>query len=195
MPRIDPLARADLPQFTGVIGAIRQDHGYVPNSFLTLGRVPALLAANGQCADALWYDERLSQPLRRMTGFAFSFFSGAMYSAAHLAFGAEELGLARDKLMAIADYEHSPIYDEAERAVLRLCRHAARMPGEVTDTDVHLLRDHFDDHTILLLTGLIAWHAFLNRWNDIMATRLEGPPRHYAETYLQPMGWSLKQHD
>lgn len=195
MPRIDPLARADLPQFAGVIDAIGQDHGYVPNSFLTLGRVPGLLAANGLCADALWYDERLSQPVRRLTGFAFSFFSGAMYSAAHLAHRAEEHGLPREKLLAIADYEHSPVYDDAERAILRLCRHAARMPAEVTDRDMELLRDYFDRNTILLLTGLIAWHAFLNRWNDIMATRLEGPPREYAETYLQLMGWSLKQHD
>lgn len=194
MPRIDPLSRSDLPQFSGVIDAIGDDHGYVPNSFLTLGRLPSLLAANGLCADALWYDDRLPQPLRRLAGFAFSFFSGSMYSAAHLAYGVEALGLAREKLLAVADFEVAPVYDEAERAVLRLCRNAARMPGEVTDGNVAALREHFDEQTILLLTGLIAWHAFLNRWNDIMATRLEDAPRHYAETYLTAMGWRLKQH-
>lgn len=194
MPRIEPLTKQQLPEFAAVINAIEQDHGYVPNSFLTLGRLPALLEANGLCADAFWYDDRLPQPLRRLTGFAFSFFSGAMYSAAHLACGAEELGLAREKLLSVRDFEQSPVYCEVERDVLRLCQHAARMPGEVTDHDITALRGHFDEQTVLLIVGLIAWHAFLNRWNSIMATRLEDRPKRYAETYLTELGWSLGQH-
>lgn len=194
MPRVEPLRKTDLPQFAALIGAIEQDHGYVPNSFLTMGRLPALLAGNGLCADALWYDDRLPQAVRRLTGFAFSFFSGAMYSVAHLACGAEELGLAREKLLAVRDFEHSPLFSEAERDLLRLCRHAARMPGEVTDFDVAALRRHFDEQTILMIVGLIAWHAFLNRWNGIMATRLEDRPRRFAETYLTGLGWSVGQH-
>lgn len=109
MARIEPLTPQDLPDFSHVIAAIGNDHGYVPNSFLTLGRRPAFLDAMGKCADALWYDDRLPQPLRRLTGFAFSLFSGSMYSAAHLAYGAQELGLSRDKLLAIHDYETSMI--------------------------------------------------------------------------------------
>ena len=194
MARIEPLTAGDLPQFASVIEAIGADHGYVPNSFLTLGRHPAFLDAMGKCADALWYDARLPQPVRRLTGFAFSLFSGAMYSAAHLACGAEELGLSREKLLAVHGYETSPVYSPAERALLRLCRHAARMPGEVTDGDMAEMRRHFDEETILLIVGLIAWHAFLNRWNDIMATRLEEAPRRFAQDNLQPCGWSLGQH-
>ncbi|MDI5929168.1 carboxymuconolactone decarboxylase family protein [Rhizobium leguminosarum] len=194
MARVEPLTPQDMPEFKDLIGAIGTDHGYVPNSFLTLGRHPALLDAMGKCADALWYDDRLPQPLRRLTGFAFSLFSGAMYSAAHLAFGAEELGLAREKLLSVHDYETAPVYSDGERAVLRLCRHAARMPGEVTDADMRDMERHFDDGTILLIVGLIAWHAFLNRWNDTMATRLEDKPRRYAQDNLQPVGWTLGKH-
>ncbi|TPN85654.1 carboxymuconolactone decarboxylase family protein [Mesorhizobium sp. CU2] len=185
---------SDVPQFADVISAIHADHGYVPNSFLTLARNPALLGAMGKCAEALWYPDDIEQPVRRLVGFAFSLFSGSMYSAAHLACGAEELGLARQKLLAVRDFETSAVYDERERALLRLCRNAARMPGEVHDADVAELRNHFSEDAIVVITGLIAWHALLNRWNDIMATTLEDKPRRYAEQNLAAVGWILGAH-
>lgn len=194
MPRIDPLEEGAVPQFADVIAAIRADHGYVPNSFLTLARNPALLDAMGKCADALWYADTIEQPVRRLVGFAFSWFSGAMYSAAHLACGAEELGLPRGKLLAVCDYETSDVYDDGERALLRLCRNAARMPDELRDADISDLRRHYPEKTIVAITGLIAWHAFLNRWNDIMATTLEDKPRRYAEANLEAIGWHLGAH-
>ncbi|RVD33919.1 carboxymuconolactone decarboxylase family protein [Mesorhizobium sp. M4A.F.Ca.ET.020.02.1.1] len=194
MARIDPLSASDAPRLADVISAIQADHGYVPNSFLTLARDPALLGAMGKCADALWYPDDIEQPVRRLVGFAFSLFSGAMYSAAHLACGAEELGLAKDKLLAVRDFETSDVYDARERALLRLCRNAARMPGESRDADVADLREHFSEVAIVVIAGLIAWHAFLNRWNDIMATTLEDAPRRYAEKNLAATGWILGVH-
>lgn len=177
-----------------MISSIRADHGYVPNSFLALARNPALLGAMGKCADALWYADTLEQPVRRLAGFAFSLFSGSMYSAAHLACGAEELGLPKEKLLAVRDFETSDVYDDRERALLRLCRNAARMPDELRDTDISDLRRHFSEKTVVAIVGLIAWHAFLNRWNDIMATALEDEPRRYAEMNLATVGWKLGVH-
>ena len=194
MPRISALSVGDLPEFADVIAAIREDHGYVPNSFLTLGRQPGLLRSMGCCADAFWYPKVISQPVRRLVGFAFSLFSGSMYSAAHLACGAEELGLSRGKLLAVTEFETSPEFDDRERALLRLCRAAARMPGEVRDRDFTDLKRHFDEQGLLVLVGLIAWHAFLNRWNDIVATELEPAPRRYAEAVLGPVGWDGTRH-
>lgn len=193
-PRIAPLDHADLPAFADVIDAIRADHGYVPNSFLTLGRHPAMLRATGLLADALWYDDRLPQPLRRLTGFAFSWFSGAMYSAAHLAHGAVALGLPLDKLHAVDDFATASVYSDAERAILRLCRNAARMPHEVRDGDVADLRRHLGPEQTLLVIGLICWHAFLNRWNTIAATTLEPQPLAHAREWLAPMGWHPGPH-
>jgi alkylhydroperoxidase family enzyme len=195
MPRIVPMTRGDLPpHLKAVVGDMERDHGYVPNSFLTLARLPDLLVANGLLAVALWYTDALPQPLRRLAGFAFSLFSGAMYSAAHLAYGSEELGLSREKLLAVRDWETSPAFTEAERAVLRVCRNAARMPSEVTDRDMSELRRYHDDRTAILLIGLIAWHAFLNRWNDTLATELEEKPRANAEAILRPLGWHGERH-
>lgn len=194
MARFAPLDPQDLPDFAGIIAAIRADHGYVPNSFLTLGHHPGFLHSTGALAEALWYDDRLPQPIRRLTGFAFSWFSGAMYSVAHLGCGAEALGLPTAKLRAVDDWETSDLYSPAERAILRLCRHAARMPGEVTDADLDDLRRHFPEGQILLIVGLIAWHAFLNRWNMIAATTLEKAPQMNALAVLAPMGWHPGPH-
>jgi alkylhydroperoxidase family enzyme len=192
--RIAPLPTADLPDFAGVIAAIEADHGYVPNSFRTLGRHPAMLKATGLLADALWYDDRLPRPLRQLTGFAFSWFSGVMYSSAHLACGATEAGLPLAKLSAVDDWETDPIYTSAERAILRLCRHAARMPGEIVDADVTDLRAELGDEQALIVVGIICWQAFLNRWNMIMATELEEAPLAYALVHLAAMGWHVGPH-
>lgn len=194
MPRFAPLDPKDLPDFRAVIDAIREDHGYVPNSFLTQGRVPGLLAGTGLLADALWYPDQPEQRIRRLVAFGYSFFSGAMYSAAHTGEGAAAFGVPIGKLQAIADYRTDQRFDDDERAVLELCEAAAKAPAEVEDRHVKALETFFDNTTILRIVGLIAWHAFLNKWNDICGTTLEGTPRLFAEAHLAPAGWRLNSH-
>lgn len=184
----------DEPKIAEIISDIGRDHGYVPNSFLTMGRVPAILEANGSLTDALWYRGKLELRYRSLVSFAFSMFSGAMYSAAHTGCLAKECGLAEEKLLRVAEFETTDVFDVVERALLRLCRNAARMPGEVTDADIDHLKRHFDDAAIVSIVGLIAWHAFLNRWNGIIATKLEEKPRAYAETHLTSLNWVLWPH-
>lgn len=194
MPRFEPLAAHDLPEFKPVIDAILADHGYVPNSFLTQGRVPGLLKGTGMLAEALWYSETPDQRIRRLVAFGFSFFSGAMYSSAHTGEGATAFGVPAAKLRAIASYATDPTFAADERAVLELCAAAAQAPAAVKDRHVENLRAFFDEATILRIVGLIAWHAFLNKWNDICATRLEDQPRQFAETQLHDAGWHLSFH-
>jgi alkylhydroperoxidase family enzyme len=125
--------------------------------------------------------------------FAYSHYAGSYYSSAHCACGAEELGLAREKIMNIFDYETSPVYTDAERAVLRLCRHAARIPGEVTDKDVEDLKQHYSESIVTFIVGMICFMAFLNKWNEIAKTRLEDIPFKWASENLGPLGWHLDQ--
>ena len=188
-PRIAPLTETEIPEFAGVISAIRADHGYVPNSFLTLARYPGFLNATGLLADALWYDDRLPGQARSLVCFAFSWFSGAVYSSAHLASHAYDTGLPVEKLRAVEDWDTSPVYAAPDRALLRLARQAARMPGEVTNGAMKEMRRHWTEQQILTVVGLIAWHAFLNRWTALMATTLEPLPLARAREALGPMGW------
>lgn len=195
MARLAPAEPQDLPEFREVIEAVHHDHGYVPNSFLTMGREPGILKGTGLCADAFLYAATPPEPIRRLVSFAYSFFAGAMYSAAHTACSAAQFGVPADKLRAVAEFETSPLFDDAERAALRLCRAAARTPAEVKDWHLDELSRHFDQADVLRLVGLIAWHAFLNKWNDLCGTQLEAKPRAFAETELAKVGWHIHIHD
>lgn len=192
-PRIEPLERKDLPQYEAIFRGMEESIGYVPNSFVTMARDAGILNAVGALSDAIWYPKTVDEPLRRLVTFAYSHYAGSYYSSAHCACGAEELGLAREKIMNIFDYETSPVYSDAERAVLRLCRHAARIPGEVTDRDVSDLKLHYSTEIVTFIVGMICFMAFLNKWNEIARTALEPVPLKWATENLKPLGWTLDQ--
>lgn len=192
--RIPLLKRADLPQYEEIFSALEADQSYVSNSLYILARQPSLLTAIGAVHDASWYGVHLTEGMRDFVAYAYSMFRGVPYSASHCATNAERHGMPREKIVSIFDWETSPVYDEAERAVLRLCRHAARMPNEVTDQDVAGLRQHFDEAAVVAIVGLIAMMSFLNTWNSILATPLEAVPKKYAEEVLGPIGWTAGPH-
>jgi alkylhydroperoxidase family enzyme len=184
MPRIQPLERHELPQFEAVFKGMDDSLGYVPNSFFTMGRDPKILSAVGGLMEAFWYPLTVPEPVRRLATFAYSWFAVSPYSAAHCACGAVELGLALEKIQSIAAYETSPVYFAAERALLRVCHHAARIPAAVTDADFEDLRQHYSEREVVFITGLIAMMAFLNKWNEIMETTLEPLPAKWASDNL-----------
>jgi alkylhydroperoxidase family enzyme len=188
MPRIEPLPRQVLTQFEPIFSGMDVTLGYVPNSFFTMGRDPGILKAVGGLMDALWYPTIVSEPVRRLVTFAYSWFAGSPYSAAHCACGAVELGLSLDKIQSVDDYENSQLYSEGERALIRLCDHSARIPSAVIDSDVKNLGKHFSEKEIVFITGMISMMAFLNRWNEIMKTTLEPVPLQWATENLPGFG-------
>jgi alkylhydroperoxidase family enzyme len=56
------------------------------------------------------------------------------------------------------------------------------------------MREHWTDDEIVELLGAISLYGFLNRWNDSMATDLEGPPRQMAERALADQPWDGGKH-
>lgn len=193
MPRIEPLPRQAAPEHEQIFSEMEAALGYVPNSFLTMARNPLTVKAVGALMDAFWYTDDVDHETRRLVTFAYSHYAGSYYSSAHCACGAEELGLERDKIFAIFDYERSPVYNDRERALLRLCRTAARIPGEVQDADIADLKAFYDDNTITYIVGLISTMAFLNKWNELLKTTLEDVPNDWALNNLGPLGWHLDQ--
>lgn len=192
MPRIDPLPRSAAPEFEKVFQDMEDALGYVPNSFFTMARHPGILNSAGALMDGFWYPDTVDEPMRRLVTYAYSHYAGSYYSSAHCACGAEELGLSHDKIMHIFDFETSEVYSEGERAVLRLCRNAARIPSEVTDANVEVVKEHYGVSVTTFIIGLIACMAFLNKWNELCGTTLEDIPRDYAEKHLGPVGWKAK---
>jgi alkylhydroperoxidase family enzyme len=131
---------------------------------------------------------------RRLVGHPASRASGCLYCQAHTLLGARNFGVTDEKLADIWDYANSPHYDERERAALDFALAAAAQPNEVTDELFARLRTHWREGEIVELLGVIAMFGFLNRWNDTMATPLEGVPVEVASKVAGTRGWSPGKH-
>ena len=71
---------------------------------------------------------------------------------------------------------------------------ASTIPNGV---DAHLqarLREHWDDGEIVEILGVVALFGYLNRWNDSMATTLEGPSVASGDKHLGGHGWDVGKH-
>ena len=98
---------------------------------------------------------------------------GCQYCSAHTVTYASIAGVPEDKISAIWEYEHSPLFDEAERAALRFAQAAASIPNAVTDGDFEALRRHYDYEQIIEILLVVCLSGFFTRWNLTMATELE----------------------
>ena len=81
-----------------------------------------------------------------------------------------------------------------QRAALRLARDAAQLPNAVTEKHFDELRQYFDDGELVEIVAVISLFAFLNSWNDTMATPLENPPITFAQEHLTGNGWAVGKH-
>jgi alkylhydroperoxidase family enzyme len=76
-----------------------------------------------------------------------------------------ELGVSDEKILALADYTASPLYNEAERVALEYADAMTITGRDVSDGLFARLRTHFDDDAIVELTALIAWENSSSKFN------------------------------
>ncbi|HKC62079.1 MAG TPA: hypothetical protein VKB86_00475 [Pyrinomonadaceae bacterium] len=76
-----------------------------------------------------------------------------------------EFGVAYEKILALAEYETSPLYTEAERVALRYADSMTITGREVTDELFARLRDFYNDDAIVELTEIIAWENASSKFN------------------------------
>ena len=194
MPHVDPLSRAELAEFEPVFAMIEGVMGFVPNSLLTLGRSPEILRGFGALSGAVLGSSRIAPELRQLVAFVASTAAGCRYCQAHTSHGAERIGVSTEKLRAAFEFETSALFSDAERAALRLARDASLLPNATTSAHFEALRRHFDDRETVDLVAIISLFGWLNRWNDTMATELEGPAVDFGTRNLAEAGWSVGKH-
>ena len=102
--------------------------------------------------------------------------------------------MSEAKLADIWTYASSPHYSERERLAMDFALAAASQPNAVTDQQFAELQQHWSDGEIVELLGVVAMFAFLNRWNDTMATPLEAVPEQVASKALGGQGWEPGKH-
>ncbi len=86
----------------------------------------------------------------------------------------EKLGVTDEQLRALPDYEHSPLFSEEERAVLRYADAMTRIPVQVPDALFSALKAFSTDRQILEITAAIAWENFHARVNHALDLEAEG---------------------
>ncbi|MFL6212078.1 MAG: carboxymuconolactone decarboxylase family protein [Pyrinomonadaceae bacterium] len=75
------------------------------------------------------------------------------------------LGITTEKINALADYAHSPLYSAAERIALEYADAITITDRDVSDELFARLREHYNDDEIVELTALIAWENSSSKFN------------------------------
>ena len=76
-----------------------------------------------------------------------------------------ELGVSDEKILALPEYETSPLYTEAERVALRYADSMTITGREVTDELFACLREFYERDAIVELTAIIAWENASSKFN------------------------------
>jgi alkylhydroperoxidase family enzyme len=85
-----------------------------------------------------------------------------------------ELGVADEKILALAEYARSPLYGEAERVALEYADAITFSDRDVDDELFARLREHYDDDAIVELTMVIAWENSSSKFNRALRIPSQG---------------------
>lgn len=168
--------------------------GFVPNSMLTMARVPGLMEQFQALAGSIFTNGLIEPALVQMVAQVTSSAAGCRYCQAHTAHSAERLGVPEEKLADLWLFETSEHFSDAERAALRLAFHSGQVPNAASEEDFAACREHFDEAQITAIVATISLFGFLNRWNDTMGTQLEEKPKGFGERVLSANGWEPGHH-
>ncbi len=195
MSRLPPLPPETTPELKSHFDFFLGTLGFTPNSVLTMQRKPRLVQAFAQLNAAVMDPAgEVDQGFRRLIGHVVSKVSGCLYCQAHTLLGAQNFGISEAKLADVWTYSSSPHYSLRERLAMDFALAASSQPNAVTDAQFAELRQHWGDGEIVELLGVVAMFAFLNRWNDTMATPLEASPIAVAQQALGAQGWTPGKH-
>lgn len=169
--------------------------GFVPNSLLTMQRVPAIAKSVIQMNKAVFSPNgRVDLGFKRLVAHIASQAAGCQYCKAHTSVSATRFGISEEKMRDVYTYNQSPLFSNKERIALDYALAAAAVPNDVTDELYDELCEQWNEEEIVELLGVIGMFGFFNRWNDSMATPLEEEPLAAAEHLIADKGWSVGKH-
>ena len=195
MARMDPLPADARPELAATFATFERILGVVPNSLLTMQRRPRIVAGFEALTEAIMDSAGSVNPgLKRLAAHMASRAAGCQYCQAHSLVAAGISGVSDEKIAAIWEFRTSPFFDDTERVVLEFALAAGAVPNAVTGDHMERLREHWTDDEIVEILAAICLYAFLNRWNDTLATDLEAAPRDLGDRVLARGGWTGGKH-
>jgi len=195
MAHLEPLPPETTPELTEDFAIFERILGFVPNSLLTMQRVPAMVKGFGELTKAVMDPNgKVDLGFMRLVAHFSSRAAGCQYCEAHSLVAAKIHGISQEKLDAIWEYQESPLYSEAERVALEYALAAGSVPNAVDAELMGRMKQHWSEEQIVQILGAVSLYGFLNRWNDSMATDLEASPRAMGERVLARGGWTSGKH-
>ncbi|WP_163832928.1 carboxymuconolactone decarboxylase family protein [Spartinivicinus ruber] len=195
MAYLQPLPTTHHPELIDSFSVFERILGFVPNSMLTMQRCPEVVKGFTVLTEAVMSPYgSVDMGFKRLIAHFASKAAGCRYCEAHSLVAAKIHGISDEKVAAVWDYKTSSLYTEAERVALDFALASGAVPNAVDDTLMIKMKQHWSEQQIVEILAAVCLYGFLNRWNDSMATDLEGPPKALAEQVLKCHGWSGGKH-
>ena len=197
MARMDPIPLEECvdPELREILEHFVTTLGFVPNSLLTMQRVPAFAKAVVQMNRAVFgAGGKVDLGLKRLVAHVASYAAGCQYCKAHTTVSATRHGIDDEKMAAVYEYATNPLFSEPERVALDFALAAGSVPNGVTDELYDRLAEHWTEDEIVEILGVVCMFGVFNRWNDSMATPLEEEPAARAGELIGAQGWEVGKH-
>lgn len=88
------------------------------------------------------------------------------------------LGTSDEKILALANYATSPLYNEVERVTLEYAECMTITGREVSDELFARLREFYNDDELVELTEIIAWENASSKFNRALRIPSQGLWKH-----------------
>lgn len=192
---VTPLNPEQAGEVRDILDLAQSFGGYVPTSLRIMAHKPDTLRAFSALIRTVMRTKgEVADEIKWLTAHTVSSAAGCRYCQAHTAANGAKAGLAVAKIQALTDYEASPLFTPAERAVVALAWAAGEVPNGTTRAHFDALRAHFSETQIVEIVAVISLFGWLNRWNDTFASDLEAAPLAFARDKLADRGWAVGKH-
>jgi uncharacterized peroxidase-related enzyme len=194
MPLVNPIDISD-PSVKELVKFFNETLGFCPNSVLTMQRRPNIARAFIQLNMAVMENYgQLTSEFKRLIAFVSSNTAGCRYCQAHTIRAAERYGSSSERLEHVWDFKNQDFFTNAEKAALQFAQEASMVPVNITEDTEKQLHVYWSDDDIVEIMGVIALFGYLNRWNDVMATSLEGDAITSGQDLLKGISWVPGKH-
>ena len=159
-----------------------------------MGHWPELRQAFNDVVQLVWSEKEISEQFKQELFTMASLSSGCQHCQSHGAFHLNAMGVETERIQAIWEYETSELFSDAERAALDLVRAAAQSPNATTPKQFEELRKYYSNTQIIEILAVNCAAAWLNRWNDTIATVTDQESVDWATENLSDVGWHIGKH-
>lgn len=174
MARIEGMSRSKTLVARLAFFLSRRSYGRVISPARVYALDSRLLLAVGLMEEVQEWAKQTSAPVKQLARMLVAWRVGCPWCLDFGTSTSEKLGVTDEQLRALPDYEHSSLFSEEERTVLRYADAMTRTPVRVPDALFESLKAFYTDRQILEMTAAIAWENFNARVNHALGLEAEG---------------------